>query len=390
METRVKTTNKRKYILFITPSVSMIQNWVERLMPFLDGYTPLILHMASLQDTKPSDIYEESTYDVAKLSAIEIRNLIRRSAPCLCINLNFRSLLEQLILRVCKDEHIPTLYLEHGILNNDNEHFKSFKTVQNKSLTIKRQIVMLWKTFCYSLFSPMPLGNLLKSYKVVRNNDFKIVPFDNYFVYGERCLNYLRSIYPMVDINTNSVLVGYPLFDTAKDAENAIKFVSKEKNGVLFVHQPFILDGITSINYEEERDYVKSLQETFSVKNEKFTILLHPREDIIKYQELYKDTDIDVVLSPNDYKQFANKRLVLGHYSTALLYPLYFDVTTYIVDYPEATIQPIFDGIFPRFHTNGATYDSNVNISNNRIASWIIGPHNTYEHIAEQIKNLIR
>lgn len=379
----------RKVVLFVTASVSMIQNWVVRLMEYMPDYTPLILHMSSLQNTKAPDVFVSVTYDVSKMSVMEIRNLIRSYTPSLCINLNFSSLLEQLVLRISKDEGIPTLYLEHGILNRDNEHFKKIKDVPNRALTMKRQMVMLWKTICYSLISPSSMKNIVNTFYVIKKNDFKRIPFDWYFVYGERCFDYLKHIYPSVDLETNTKLVGYPLFNTSKDVVKANEFLQGKKDGVLYVHQPFILDGITSISYDEEKEYIISLQKKYIAENGKFTILLHPRESLEKYQKLYKYTDIEVVLSPNDFKQFINCKLVIGHYSTALLYALYFNVLTYIIDYPGVVIQPIFKGIFPHFHIDGTPYKSSSTLFNEWNPQWLLGKYNTYEHIAEEIKHLI-
>jgi len=380
---------ERKVVLFVTASVSMIQNWVVRLMEYMPDYIPLILHMSSLQDTKASDVYASTTYDVSRMSAREIRNLIRTYAPSLCISLNFRSLLEQLVLRVSKNEGIPTLYLEHGILNKDNEHFKNIKDVPNRLLTIKRQLVMLWKMICYSFISPSLMKSMADTFYVIKKNDFKRVPFDWYFVYGERCFSYLKHIYPSADQEKNTKLVGYPLFNTARDAAEANKYLQEDKEGILYVHQPFILDGITSVSYEEEKDYIVSLQKLYSSKFGRFTILLHPRESLERYRALYKDTRIEVVLSPNDFKQFINRKLVIGHYSTALLYALYLNVLTYIIDYPQATIQPIFKDIFLHFHVDGTPYVSNGLLSDEWNPQWVLGEYNTYEHISEEIEKLM-
>lgn len=377
--------NSSHKILFVAYDVSLISNWVVKLIPYLKDCEVLVFCIRKLQD---KDNCLVDNIDISRFSFREIESCLRDWHPDICVFFNFKGIVEQLLLRICKRRGVKTVYLEHGIISKDVFTFKGLD--KDYSIQRFRRVYFQFKQYLSFIYhSTNPIGELYIFFEVLRYNKFNQSPFDWYFVYGERCFNYLKHIYPSADLKKNAKLVGYPLFNIAKDAAEASKLLMEEKEGILYVHQPFILDGITSVSYEEEKDYIMSLQKQYSCKYGKFTILLHPRESLERYKELYKDTDIEVILSPNDFRQFINRKLVIGHYSTALLYALYFNVLTYIVDYPYAAIQPIFKGIFPHFYMDGTPYESNEALSNRQNSQWMLGKYNTYEHIAEEIKRLM-
>ena len=80
---------------------------------------------------------------------------------------------------------------------------------------------------------------------------------------------------------------------------------------------------------------------------------------------------------------FKQASIVLGHYSTALLYPLYFNIPTYLIDYPDITSQSIFENVFPHLNLEDEIpLNQDVEYPNK---SYLIGFYNTYEHIAKEI-----
>ena len=160
------------------------------------------------------------------------------------------------------------------------------------------------------------------------------------------------------------------------------------KEGVLYVHQPFILDNYTQISYEQEKIFITKLAENLATHYGKFTLLLHPRESLIRYQQLYTNTNINIMQSPNDYRLFASSSLVLGHYSTALLFSLYFDIPTFIIDYPSLLMPNIFTDVFP--HVDMESLNKNTIISNmSPNKEYLLGKGNTFENISRKILQLL-
>ena len=104
---------------------------------------------------------------------------------------------------------------------------------------------------------------------------------------------------------------------------------------VLYVHQPFILDGYATISYEEEKKIFLDLEKQLLKKYKRLIVLLHPRENLSTYIKRFADTQIDIIQLPNNYSCFTDKSLIIGHYSTALLYALYFEKPTIILNYPS-------------------------------------------------------
>ena len=115
-------------------------------------------------------------------------------------------------------------------------------------------------------------------------------------------------------------------------------------NGRTVIHQPFILDGLTSWGYEAERDYIAKVAMGIKKYGYKLTLLIHPREDVERYRKLYETSDIIIKQNINkkDYKEYS---LAIGYYSTALLYPVFLHIPLLIIDYGEkvkATDSPFY------------------------------------------------
>lgn len=89
--------------------------------------------------------------------------------------------------------------------------------------------------------------------QVYFKNNFKYSPFDYYFIFSQREYSLLSNVFPLDESNTS--LIGYPIFSSEKDKKEATSAGLKMNGEVLYVHQPFILDGYATISYEEEKKY---------------------------------------------------------------------------------------------------------------------------------------
>lgn len=375
----------RKRILFVTYNVSLIYNWVVKLIPYLFDCEVLVIHIRKLEDVSHFQKLPVSNIDITGFSYRRISSLIDKYNPSICVFFNFKGIIEQLLLRICKEKYIKTLYLEHGIITNDVITFKKLK-LAHLSKRFKRVFIQFYQYFSFILRSNHPFHEAILLYKVLRHNKFSLSTFDYYFVFGRRCMKFISEIFPLEE-NKNAFIVGYPLFESSKQRNEATAKGEQKKLGVLYIHQPFIRDQYTTISYEEERAYLMKWAEKLVPEFGAFTILLHPREDLNYYRALYNTTNIKVIQSPNNYLVFKQSRLVLGHYSTALLYPLYFNIPAYIIEYPHVVIPSIFENMFPLL-----TFQESVVLKEKHEypnKTYLIGIHNTFENIAKMIYNRI-
>ncbi len=368
-------------IAFTVYNLAFISNWIKKLMPYWTDCEIVIFHIASLQKQKLPAIEGIKCYDVSFCSYSEIIDIIKDERIDLWISLNFRSLFELLFQRICALEGIKSVYLEHGFFSQNTLHFKIQKAKRNIRDTIIRQL-NFWRKYVGLLYST---GKKSQEWRVLQHvyfkNEFKLSPFDHYFIYSQREYKLLSSIFSLDENNTS--LVGYPIFSSEKDKEAAS--VELTMNGeALYVHQPFILDGYATITYEQEREYLLDLEKQLLNKYKRLIVLLHPRENLSAYKKRFADTQITIIQSPNNYSCFTDKSLIIGHYSTALLYALYFEKPTIILDYPTVKNDPIFQECFPRVESIEDVCSSDYHIDISKKIPFA-GKENTYEHIAQEI-----
>ena len=158
------------------------------------------------------------------------------------------------------------------------------------------------------------------------------------------------------------------------------------------MHQPFILNNQTSINCKEEVLFINEIWNKLRPFYDNFSILLHPRENLKLYQDRFQINGIKVIQQPNNYEVFLKSNLVIGHYSTVLLYPLFFRLETFIINYPGTKIDEVFKPYCQFFedpeHIELHLQQMKESKDLKSDISGLIGPINSYENIANQILNL--
>jgi hypothetical protein len=326
-------------------------------------------------------------YDVSVLREKEIEELLQKLNPLKVIFPTYRSLNELLINRICCKLNIQTVYLEHGLYSKDTEILNIASARKCKIQTLKKY----WTFSKYYTIFILRSGNILRElnvlYRAFFKNEYNCTKFNSALFFGEYGYRKLNHTFGFEDSEVR--FCGYPLFES-DEVKNQLQLSNNDDGTVLYVHQPFIKNKQTFISYEEERDYIVSFWSSINYKYDKFTLLLHPREDLLMYQELYKKIDIEIIQSPNDYKLFLNRSLVLGHYSTALLYALYFNRRTVIIDYPGTNIDDVFVDIVPYSRSTAqlvSLVKNGIPYPKANMLSSFIGPNNTYENIAKMIES---
>lgn len=367
-------------IVFLLYHPSAFTNWINKLAPFLDNANIFILHISKLHGVQPKIKDGYTPIDISYYSYAKLEKTLQDINPDLFVFLSFRSLLEYAVNRLCTKLNIQKIYLEHGLFSTDTLRFRKNKLKKEILQTTKRQFAYWFLLSGLVMHSKHSLLELKLANKVYIKNDFSVFSCDHYFLFSKRSYECYRTIF---DLNErNSTYIGYPIFNS--EAEKRCVDAQEYNKGVLYVHQPLISDGIAKISFNEEKIYLQTLAQNVKEKYGDFTILLHPRANLREYEERYNDTSIKIVQLPNNYRCFANKSLIIGHYSTALLYGLYFDKPTIVVDYPTVKVTSIFKELFVycKDVKSLAMLNDSVDVLRK---DYIVGEHNTFEYIAKTL-----
>lgn len=372
----------KKRIVFVVYNLAFISNWIEKLIPYIELGEYYILHIGRLQKMTPKILPGVKYIDCSDISGQTIQQILIAINPDVCVVFNFRSLYEQLLMRICKGIGVRTVYLEHGLISMNTTKFKKDKIKDAFRDTAYRQLKFLHKYVGYLLSCKAIIREFVIFFNVYFRGCFRMSPFDHYYLYSQRSVDKFSPIFDLKDGKCYT-LVGYPIFNNQQQKEESSLSVRSGK-GVLYVHQPFISDKFTSISYEEEKDYLLNLANILKPRYSSFTVLLHPRENLSAYRKRFEETGIDIIQSPNNYKSFADKDLIIGHYSTALLYALYFNKPTVIIDYPHTRLDSIFSDYFDYIDdvTKLAVCDFCISKCSR---TYLVGPNNTYESIAKEM-----
>lgn len=340
-----------------------------------------ILHIAKLHGSQPIEIKGVELYDVSGYGYKKATDLVNSLKPDLFVVMSFRSLIEMTFQRICKRNGINIVYLEHGLFSKDTLKFRTNKLKQEMGLTVKRQLSFLYIFFGNVIHSSKPIFELKLLWDFYFEKKFNKAPYDHYFIYSKRSFDNYSKLFNM-SIGANATYVGYPIFNDEKQ-----KSLAKVSNGtgVLYVHQTLISDGLAFISFDEEKEWLVRIARILEPKYGQMTILLHPRSNLEDYKTRFNGSGIEVVQKPNSFQVFADKALIVGHYSTALLYGLYFEKPTVVLDYPSMKNDDIFVDVFAYVENIDNLKEADFSVNKEK-KEYLVGNSNTFEHIAEVLK----
>lgn len=363
---------------------SALTNWVVKLAPYMKWSQLSVLHIAKLHGVEAISIEGIKLYDVSNYSFKQAEKLVKELNPDLFVFLSFRSVLELTYHRICTTNHIHKVYLEHGLFSNDTLKFRTNKLKKEFRKTFYRQFSFAKTQIGYIINS----GNVWNESKLYMEvffyKKFKIVPYDHYFLFSRRSFDNYSKLFPMEE-GKNVTYIGYPIFS---DEEQKKIANVHDGGGILYVHQPLISDGLAKITYDEEKQWLLKISSILAPQYGTMTILLHPRANLEDYKKRYEGTGIEVTKAPNNFRLFADKSLIVGHYSTALLYGLYFEKPTVVLDYPTMNNDSLFSEIFTFVDDLEKLPICNFKV-NSEMKEYMVGNYNTFEHIAHCLNNYV-
>lgn len=367
-------------IVFLLYHPSAFTNWINKLVPFLGNANIFVLHISKLHGVQPKAKDGYKAIDISYYSYGKLEKTLRDINPDLFVFLSFRSLLEYTINRLCVNLNIRKVYLEHGLFSADTLKFRKNKLKKEVLQTTKRQFAYWFLLLGLAIHSKHSLLELKLAHMAYIKSNFRGCSYDHYYLFSKRSYDCCKAIFDLNEHNTT--YIGFPIFNS--EAEKQRVGFPKHCTGVLYVHQPLISDRIATISFDEEKAYLQTIAQNVKEKYGNFTVLLHPRANLREYEERFRNTGIEIVQSPNDYRCFVNKSLIIGHYSTALLYGLYFNEPTIVVDYPTVEITNTFKEFFVYCEDVKSLGMLSVSADVKR-KDYIVGEHNTFEYIAKTL-----
>lgn len=325
-----------KDIVFYIHRTGLLGYFVNPLCSFLkDKYRITVLHLDKCNGYSSRKSGDYKSIDISDYSIERIRQTLKEINPKVVILVGFISIYEMLMLRIATDLQLKTIYLEHGIYS------KNISSLPWKKLRTK-----FWSTLTKNLFFLRQYGNFIK---LASNPTFEILLFKqcvmkkNYrnsrfskalFLseYGNKQTNkFFQYDQKNVDFTC------YPLaYDNAEfdEFERIARMPLSKSKKAIWIHQPFILDGLVTWGYDTEKDYMVGMAKKIREYGYELTMLIHPRESKDRYEKLYENCNINIEQNIN-CKTYKDYSLVIGHYSTALLYPVFLHIPILVVDYGE-------------------------------------------------------
>lgn len=321
-------------IIFYIHRTGLLNYFVNPICSFLkDKYQITVFHLNKRNGFSSRGNGDYQTIDISDYSIEEIQQTLKNLNPKAVIMLGFISIYELLMLRITTDLKLNTIYLEHGIYSRETA-----------SLPFNKIINRFWSTFTKNLFflrQYRKFINLSTNSKLEKNiflqcvvkKDYRNSKFSKALFFSNYGYKHINKLFHYDDSKVNFIC--YPLtydnkeFEELKQISN--RSLSNNKKAIL-IHQPFILDGLENWGYEAEKDYFINVARSIGKFGYELTLLVHPRENIERYRNLYAKSDIKIVQNI-DKKRYKDFSLAIGHYSTALLYPVFLNIPIFVIDY---------------------------------------------------------
>jgi len=375
---------------------------VDPVYPFLKclGYSLIIIHADSLtKDVSGHTIDYHKEYkliDIGKKGVKLTIKLIKQLNPIAIIIPGFRGLLDLLMIRIGKFISIKTIYLEHGLTNEFHLKF----AMANKKASVNRYLRITKMFLNFLLINPKSFLNELKIvYLSMFKTNYKLTKFDYAIFYAKNGVDFLNQAF---SFDKKQVFYsGYPFVNNIKDLHSVScdKEINTNKK-ILYIHQPFIIDGLSKISYQEETQHFIQISNVFNQFNYDFILQLHPRDSIEMYNRLLAQTNIIIKQSKNLCELFEDCNIMMGFDSTALFVGIALYKPLIILDYPRSRSfnKTLMEDISIRINNLNelcGILNSPDNLKINlqkydRFIDEYIGRNNSFEHQAHTIDRIIR
>ena len=285
--------------------------------------------------------YNTPQFEIVNVTVIDLvktRNivkLIKEFELDYMIIFNPGQIFDVFITAICKESNTKTIYFQHGLsLPFGSFNIKSIgqgKTMKDKLLSLRR----------YSYFYRSIVANLFllaekrRFLKIILKRTYQVFFLHGRFNYPKYGLKEFHCDLGLVfgkkdkeylveknGFRAEDVLIGgYPMLK-AVDNKNGSGL---PENYVLYISSGLLKSKVIPITTEDERLFYMGLAKNAKNTGKNIVLKLHPTEDLSLFQEYMRDFNNAFV-----YKDFnlsnlvANAEIVIGDYSTALFYAIWY------------------------------------------------------------------
>jgi len=346
----------------------------------------LIFHNDSLTSGKSSEP-EDGYYDVGRMSAKALMKLSREKHVGCVLVTNFRSLVDVYMFKVCNEMNIPIVYMEHGLLMSKIGGFKAV----NMQGAMRRYATYLMKIAWAVITGLFGVKVVLECWRALFRDDYSAFRIGGALLYADHSYETLGRY---LDLGGVSVRYsGYPVYKNDEEKREYLSMVPKKQ--VLFVHQPLIQDGYSSLSLDDEIRLIEKIGEIARGKGYMLVLKLHPRDDYSDYRSLEDRGIVVASKDTNVHQLIAESESVLGHFSTALFAAVLLDREIYIIDYwgLDRSIGNLFKDYYGSIGSEDELRTSlaggGSRVVNDGFAKRVVGSCNTHSNRLEKLEEIV-
>lgn len=317
------------------------KSFVANIVPIIDNSPDksikhFIFHINKIYITE-NEKESDSNVDFIELTNItNLKATLKRYKLDFMLFLSPGHIYELLILNICKELSILTIFYQHG-LSLDLSSFDPKSLFQDKSISRRissiKKLLFFYYSFVLSIFF------VKKKYRLIQILFYKNLHFfifffraqqlhklpkyglhfihcDFAFVYGQKDKNYLIET---LNMSANNITVsGYPFLmptDSSKD-------LSKQDQ-ILYLSSAFREDGIMPITKEQEKCFYLTLLKQVEDAGYALNIKVHPRDDLKIIQNYFiNHSNVRIYKNDNLADLTILSRYVISDFSTAIFYAI--------------------------------------------------------------------
>ena len=373
-----------KNLFFYIHKTGLLEYFINPICQFLSKkYKITILHL-NKKNGYPDKHYDGfEMIDISDYNYTQTKKLFLQKQPAAIILPGFISIFELYILRLATSLSVPTIFLEHGIYSRETAHLPFKKLLSSHICHIlSRNLYFLYRYVSFAIQSKNIRKELSILYNSLKHKDYSETQFSHALFFARYGFEHINQFFHYTQDKIS--FTGYPIANTNKEFDFYKQLSTTRKSGkAIYIHQPFIKDQLTAWSYEDEKQMLLSIATKLKEEELALDIAVHPRESLSLYQKLYEGTGIGIK-GKNDKQEYASYDLAIGHYSTAIAYPIFFDKPIWIIDYDtiKATESSPYAPI--------SSYKKNKISDYTAFKKFIIGEGSlSFENIADSIVKVI-
>ncbi len=322
----------KRNIIFVMYNLSMYDYTLKNINKYLrNEFTVIVFHSSkSSKDRCNCDnfVFDDDriiSIDISDSSIFSIMSTIKCFDPINVIFFTYQSYFDFIVNYICKMSGYKTILHDHGLIFGNRP---GSSPIVKRMFNILRLFRFVYRVVIFSFVKRKFL--LFNDFiKILVLRKFRYLKFNKYFFFSKSNLFHHKNTIGVE--NENVCIAGFPIF--VDDTEKKI-LSNKTKNKLLYIHQPFVKLNLTNITYEEEKKFIIHLIEIAKNNGYDFDIRLHPAENMEKYSYLNEyNIKFDKKIPLNE--QISSAKIIVGHFSAALINGLGFKIPVFLINYPR-------------------------------------------------------